>query len=102
MASDTNTAATTSNGDGSAPTPQSIRSQEASQPSQPTQFPSSTSELPPAALDLATKLFDLARCGTTDVLSQYLQAGIPPNLTNSSGDTLLMLASVSDRFIHIN
>lgn len=53
----------------------------------------SPSSLPPAALDLAAKLFDLARDGTTATLQQYLSAGIPKNLTNSSGDTLLMLAS---------
>jgi ankyrin repeat protein len=52
-----------------------------------------TTSLPPAALDLAAKLFDLARNGTTPTLQQYLSAGIPKNLTNSSGDTLLMLAS---------
>jgi hypothetical protein len=52
-----------------------------------------TSSLPPAALDLAAKLFDLARTGDTATLQQYLTAGIPKNLTNSSGDTLLMLAS---------
>ncbi|OQO15091.1 hypothetical protein B0A48_00473 [Cryoendolithus antarcticus] len=49
--------------------------------------------LPPEALDLATKLFNLARNGDTALLTQYITAGIPPNLTNSSGDTLLMLAS---------
>jgi ankyrin repeat protein len=53
----------------------------------------STSTLPPEALDLATKLFDLARTGTTSPLQSYISAGIPPNLTNASGDTLLMLAS---------
>lgn len=58
-----------------------------------TTTPSSLSNLPPAALELAAKLFDLARAGETAVLSQYLSAGIPKNLTNSSGDTLLMLAS---------
>lgn len=51
------------------------------------------SSLPPAALDLAAKLFDLARAGDTSTLHQYLSAGVPKNLTNSSGDTLLMLAS---------
>ncbi|KAF2261703.1 ankyrin [Lojkania enalia] len=61
-----------------------------SAPSQPPQFPS---DLPPAALDLAAKLFDLARAGDTSTLSAYLAAGVPKNLTNSSGDTLLMLTS---------
>lgn len=55
--------------------------------------PTSISELPPAALDLASKLFDYARTGATAELSQYLSAGIPPNLTNHKGDTLLMLAA---------
>jgi len=49
--------------------------------------------LPPAALELATKLFDYARTGQTGALQQYLTAGIPPNLTNHAGDTLLMLAA---------
>ncbi|KAI8941100.1 hypothetical protein NX059_002338 [Plenodomus lindquistii] len=65
----------------STPTPTSVQS------------PNSTPSLPPAALDLAVKLFDLARAGTTPELKQYITAGIPPNLTNSTGDTLLMLAS---------
>ncbi len=55
--------------------------------------PRSPSELPPAALELAAKLFDFARSGHTATLSQYITAGIPKNLTNASGDTLLMLAS---------
>lgn len=55
--------------------------------------PLSTSRLPPEAIALASKLFDLARTGDTATLSQYLSAGIPPNLTNSKGDTLLMLAA---------
>ncbi|KAF2198631.1 ankyrin, partial [Delitschia confertaspora ATCC 74209] len=55
--------------------------------------PPTPADLPPAALDLATKLFNLARQGQTPLLSAYLTAGIPPNLTNSTGDTLLMLAA---------
>lgn len=58
-----------------------------------TEAPNNAQDLPPAALELAAKLFDLAREGTTSTLTQYLSAGIPSNLTNSSGDTLLMLAS---------
>ena len=42
---------------------------------------------------LATKLFALAREGATDQLVAYLEAGVQPNLTNQSGDTLLMLAA---------
>ncbi|GAB7360546.1 hypothetical protein MBLNU230_g0431t1 [Neophaeotheca triangularis] len=50
-------------------------------------------QLPPEALELATKLFDHARQGQTPELSAYLSAGIPPNLTNHKGDTLVMLAA---------
>ncbi|KAJ4993690.1 ankyrin-like protein [Stagonosporopsis vannaccii] len=57
------------------------------------QPPRSVEDLPPAALDLAAKLFDLAREGNTSTLKQYIDAGVPRNLTNSAGDTLLMLTS---------
>lgn len=36
---------------------------------------------------------DLAREGTTDALVERLDAGVPVNLTNSVGDTLLILAA---------
>jgi len=58
-----------------------------------TSNPKDASQLPPEALDLATKLFDFARQGKTAELLQYISAGIPVNLTNHKGDTLLMLAS---------
>ncbi|KAH6633500.1 ankyrin repeat-containing domain protein [Boeremia exigua] len=58
-----------------------------------TKKPQSVDDLPPAALDLAAKLFDLARAGTTPTLKLYLDAGAPKNLTNAAGDTLLMLAA---------
>lgn len=58
-----------------------------------TQTPANPSELPPAALALAAKLFDFARDGNLESLSQYLNAGIPPNMCNHSGDSLLMLAA---------
>lgn len=44
-------------------------------------------------LDFAGKIFDLARSGDVAALSDYLTAGVPANLTNDSGDTLLMLAA---------
>jgi ankyrin repeat protein len=68
-------------------------------PSSPPQEPTTSSQtkdpttLPPAALDLAAKLFDLARSGSTTTLTPYIEAGIPPNLTNHEGNTLLMLAA---------
>jgi ankyrin repeat protein len=41
-------------------------------------------------------LFDLARAGDTGALTEALDAGIPVNLTNGSGDSLLMLAAYHD------
>jgi ankyrin repeat protein len=58
--------------------------------SSPTKDPTT---LPPEALELAAKLFDYARAGDVQSLSQYLTAGIPTNLTNHEGNTLLMLAA---------
>ncbi|MGW5878105.1 ankyrin repeat domain-containing protein [Nocardiopsis terrae] len=47
----------------------------------------------PQVIELATRLFGHARAGHTQDLAPYLQAGLPPNLTNDNGDTLLMLAA---------
>jgi ankyrin repeat protein len=47
----------------------------------------------PELEELAAKAFDLARAGDTDSLRSSLEAGVPPNLTNGKGDTLLMLAA---------
>ncbi|WP_371614870.1 ankyrin repeat domain-containing protein [Streptomyces sp. NBC_00454] len=44
-------------------------------------------------IELATKIFDLARQGETETLAAYLDAGVPANLTNDRGDTLVMLAA---------
>ncbi len=38
-------------------------------------------------------MFDLARDGRHDELAEYVDAGLPVNLTNGKGDTLLMLAA---------
>lgn len=71
----------------------STTSAETSIPNTTSSPPSRADQLPPEALALATKLFDYARQGSTPELSQYLSAGIPSNLTNHKGDTLLMLAA---------
>jgi ankyrin repeat protein len=47
----------------------------------------------PELVEFATKLFGLARTGQTDTLTAYVDAGVPADLTNDSGDTLLMLAA---------
>jgi uncharacterized protein len=52
------------------------------------------SEAPdPEVIELATKVFDLARQGETEALVAYVDAGVPANLTNDRGDTLVMLAA---------
>ncbi|MFF4313384.1 ankyrin repeat domain-containing protein [Streptomyces sp. 900105755] len=52
------------------------------------------SEAPdPEVVELATKIFDLARQGRTEELVAYLDAGVPANLTNDRGDSLVMLAA---------
>ena len=47
----------------------------------------------PAVQDFATRLFNLARAGGAAALAAYLDAGVPANLTNDRGDTLIMLAA---------
>jgi uncharacterized protein len=46
-----------------------------------------------AVQEFATKVFDLARDGDAGALAAYVDAGVPANLTNDSGDTLVMLAA---------
>ena len=47
----------------------------------------------PEMLQLAAKVFNLARQGGTDSLAAYVDAGVPANLSNDKGDTLVMLAA---------
>ncbi|MFE7741284.1 ankyrin repeat domain-containing protein [Nocardia sp. NPDC057455] len=53
----------------------------------------STDEIDPELLELATKVFDFARHGDAARLAAYVDAGVPVDLTNEAGDTLLMLAA---------
>jgi ankyrin repeat protein len=46
-----------------------------------------------AAVELAHRMFDLAREGAGDRLAAYLDAGVPVEITDPKGDTLLILAS---------
>lgn len=50
----------------------------------------------PDVVELAGRVFDLARGGDADELAGYLDAGVPANLTNDKGDTLLILAAYHD------
>jgi uncharacterized protein len=47
----------------------------------------------PGVIELAGRVFDLARSGGTEELMAYVDAGVPVNLTNDKGDTLLILAA---------
>lgn len=52
-----------------------------------------TDGVDPDLVELATKVFELARTGEAATLAAYIDAGVPVNLTNDNGDTLLMLAA---------
>lgn len=45
------------------------------------------------AVALAHRLLDLARAGSTEDLTAYVDAGVSVNLTDSAGNTLVMLAA---------
>jgi len=62
-------------------------------PTGATGAPPSADALPPEAIALAGRFFDAARQGQTDVFEQALPRGLPANLTNDKGDTVLMLAA---------
>ncbi|MFI6595149.1 ankyrin repeat domain-containing protein [Nonomuraea sp. NPDC050536] len=47
----------------------------------------------PELEEFATRMFDLARAGDTETLKAYVEAGVPADLTNGKGDTLLMPAA---------
>ncbi|GAB3155190.1 ankyrin repeat domain-containing protein [Microbispora hainanensis] len=47
----------------------------------------------PEMEEFATRLFALARSGRTEALCAYVDAGVPVDLRNQKGDTLLMLAA---------
>ena len=50
-------------------------------------------QLDEETLAFAHRMFDLARSGHTDELVAQVDAGLPVNLTNDKGDTLLILAA---------
>ncbi|KAB8292929.1 hypothetical protein EYC80_007294 [Monilinia laxa] len=60
--------------------------------------PNSTSgatvaSLPPEAIAFASKMYDAARNGDIEIFEQALPAGLPANMTNEKGDSLIMLAA---------
>ncbi|THU96800.1 ankyrin [Dendrothele bispora CBS 962.96] len=58
-----------------------------------TQSPSNVSSLPSSTLDFAGRMFDAARQGNSELLLAAVDAGLPINLTNHQGNTLLMLST---------
>lgn len=52
-----------------------------------------SADVPAEVAELAGRVFDMARSGHAEMLAAYVDAGVPVNLTNSAGDTLLMLAA---------
>ncbi|MFE9370935.1 ankyrin repeat domain-containing protein [Streptomyces sp. NPDC006711] len=50
-------------------------------------------DLDPEVVELAAKVFELARQGDAATLAAYVDAGVPANLTNDRGDSLVMLAA---------
>ncbi|KAI0849437.1 ankyrin [Daldinia vernicosa] len=54
---------------------------------------SAPTSLPPEAIEFAGRMYNAARAGEIEVFQQALPAGLPPNLTNEKGDSLLMLAA---------
>lgn len=50
-------------------------------------------QLPADALEFAHRLFDAARAGETEFVSSAVEQGVPVDLTDPSGNTLLMLAA---------
>ncbi|RGP77342.1 hypothetical protein FLONG3_4528 [Fusarium longipes] len=55
--------------------------------------PQRASSLTPEMIEFASRMYDAARKGDIATFEQALPAGLPPNLTNDKGDTLLMLAA---------
>ena len=50
-------------------------------------------ELDDETIAFAHRMFDLARAGATEELAANVDAGLPVNLTNAKGDTLLIRAA---------
>lgn len=47
----------------------------------------------PGVIELAGRVFDLARGGSSDELAASVDAGVPVHRTDDEGDTLLILAA---------
>jgi hypothetical protein len=61
----------------------------------PTANDGAPGDIPPAVIEFAGKMYNAARLGDIVVFQQALPAGLPPNLRNEKGDTLVGLNSTS-------
>jgi ankyrin repeat protein len=59
----------------------------------PTQAQHPSDEIDPQLLELAHEVFELARRGDAAMLAAVIDKGVPPNLRNDKGDSLVMLAA---------
>jgi uncharacterized protein len=55
--------------------------------------PPTASGLDAETLAFAHRMFDMARAGHGEELATHIDAGLPANLTDDKGDTLLILAA---------
>jgi len=53
-------------------------------------------ERDPGELAFTHRMFDLARKGDVERLAEHIDGGLPVNITNHAGDTLLILAAYYD------
>jgi hypothetical protein len=58
-------------------------------PSRAMADPSQANAMPPELIAFAGKLFDAARQGQMDIFEQAIPRGVPVNLTNDKGDSLV-------------
>ncbi|MEU6856041.1 ankyrin repeat domain-containing protein [Rothia kristinae] len=61
------------------------------------QTPDGAAPLSDRELEALNQVFDLARDGRVEELAALLEQGIPVNLTNANGDTLLILAAYREQ-----
>lgn len=59
----------------------------------------SADQLPDEAVALATRFFEAARHGQMDIFEQALPHGLPANLTNDKGDTLVSTMLTCSEFM---
>lgn len=55
------------------------------------------SDVDPEVVELAHRVMDMARAGDTETLAAYVDGGVPADLTDAEGNTLLMLAAYHGR-----